>query len=163
MTLNQNSYGSVEGVATLARSFTNNGEFDNTTNPTYEQVEGWIDELSGEMNVCLAGAGFVIPVTQDDAKTAIRSIIQEGAAELCRAANSAGRFFTDRALEAGTDPKRAIRREIAGWVNEHATGLERILAARKTSNASQVGFQETDPNGNEVKPFFSRSQFGNRD
>jgi len=161
MAISTNSYGSVEEVAALARRYTDNGSFATTTNPSLTQVEQFIDRTSSTINVILAGSGFQIPITQTDAKAAIAAIVIEAVVDLCHAANSAGRFFTERALERGIAPMKVIRQEMADWVADNAAGLAAMGAARVTPDAGQVAFRDTDESGDEIHPIFQRDAYGN--
>lgn len=66
MTLRDDSYGSVEEVRALTRHLLDgNLDFDDTTVPTLDDVERFIDRASAVLNVALAGQGFAVPVTVD--------------------------------------------------------------------------------------------------
>lgn len=156
-----NSYGTAAKVAALTRRYTTAGSYDTTTNPTLATVETWIDQVSGTVNVALAKNGFVIPVTQADAVLAIETVVIEAVADLAHAANSAGRFFTDRALERGVSPMRSIRTEIMEWAQDMTAGLAAMGAARNTPDAGQVAFRDTDNSGDSIFPIFQRDGFGN--
>jgi hypothetical protein len=155
-----NSYGTAAMVAGLSKRYTASGTYTAQTNPTSTQVEAWIDQVSGTVNVLLAEQGFGVPVTQADAKLAIEAIVVEAVTDLAHAANSAGRFFTDRALASGKAPMAVIRMEMAEWIQAHAQGFEAIGAGRNTGNAGGIGYRDGDDNGNEVDPLFGRNAFG---
>lgn len=154
-----NSYGTAAQVAALTRRLTNNGAYDTTTNPTLATVESWIDQVSATLNVALAGAGFAVPVSQADAVSALSAVVTEAVADLALAANSAGRFFTDRALERGVAPMKVIRHEMSAWVEDQAAGLVGLGAVRTTPDAGQVAFRETNEAGNETFPLFQRDAY----
>jgi hypothetical protein len=163
MTPGANSYGTAAGVAALSRVWTNNGSYDANTNPTVTTVESWIDSVSAIMNTSLASEGFSIPVSQADSKLAITTFVEQAVADLCQAANSSGRFFTERALERGVSPMASIRKEIDDWVQLAAPGMEALGASRQNSSSRDaVAYRETDTAGNEVVPFFQRSDYGDR-
>ncbi|RMD64627.1 hypothetical protein D6833_04145 [Candidatus Parcubacteria bacterium] len=161
MAIGANSYGSVEEVAALVPRYTSNGSFTSSTRPTLTQVEQFIDRISGVLNVMLAAEGFAIPITQADAKLACDEIVVSAVVDLCHAANSAGRFYTDRELR-GKSPFSVIRAELAEWVQEHAAGFERIGATRSTSLAEQIAYRDVDDAGDDVFPIFQRKGFGNQ-
>ena len=161
MSILDNSYGSPDDVAALVRRYTNSGVFDGTTRPTLDQLERYIDRVSGLTNTYLAEEGFTIPITQTDAKMALDELVIQAVIELCHVSNSAGRFFTDRQLKRQS-PLRVIREEIAAWVAEHASGLENLGAARGTSFAEQIGFRDTDESGDDTFPIMQREAFGNK-
>jgi hypothetical protein len=163
MAVDPRSYGTTAQVAALTRRYTTPaGVYDASTNPALTTVEGWIDEASATLNLMLAGAGFAIPVTQADALKALAAIVVEVVAERCHAANSAGRFFTEHALERGVSPMRVLRQEMAQWVEDQADGLELLGANRTRSSSAGVLSRDSDESGNPTAPIFQRTGFGNR-
>ena len=138
------------------------GTFTTATRPTLAQVEKFIDNASSTLNVMLAKAGFSIPIVQADAKAACAEIVIECVVDMCHAANSTGRFFTERALERGMNPMKAIREDIASWVEAQAPGLEALGASRSISQLDGIAFRGTDDAGNEIFPIFQRDGFSNR-
>ena len=160
MALNANSYGSVAEVQALTGRYLISGAYTTATRPTLAQVEKFIDNASATLNVMLAGVGFAIPITDTDAAAACGQIVVEVAVDLCHAANSTGRFYTDRALERGVSPMRVLRQEMMQWVEDNAAGLELIGAARTYSALSGIAYRDTDESGNETFPIRQRSEFG---
>lgn len=160
MSIGANSYGSVADVAAFTRRFTNNGSFDATTVPTLTQVERFIDTVSGTLNMALAGEGFTIPVTQADAKAALDAVVTEAVSDLVQAANSSGRFFTDKAIERGVSPMRAVRREMAEWITEQISGFAALGVSRGSGTTSGILSRDLDESGDDVAPLFERKAFG---
>lgn len=154
------SYGSVEGVAALARRFTNAGAFDITTNPTSATVTGWLAQVSSMLNVTLATAGFNVPITDPDALPALDGFVNSIVSDLAQAANSAGRFYSERMLENGVSPIRVISNDVQAWVQANAAGLVAMGANRVTSKAGQIAYRNGDEAGNVVEPLFQRDTFG---
>lgn len=107
-----------------------NGAFTTTTRPTLAQVEKWIDNASSTLNVMLANAGFTTPITQADAKAACGEIIVEVVADLVVNANSSGRFYTEKALAAGSSPMATLRKDMQDWVDSMASGLVTLGVSR---------------------------------
>ena len=161
MGLGANTYGSVAEVEALSRRFTNNGSFDTSTVPTLAQVEKFLDNISATMNLALKGAGFSIPVSEATAKDAIDAFVIEVAADLVHAANSSGRFFTEKALENGVSPLRAVRKEIVDWVEGQIAAFAALGMSRGASVADQIGSREADEAGDTVSPLFQRKAYGN--
>src|SRR3989304_3812069 len=157
-------YGSIAGIASLSKQWTDNGTFTNencldcleelVTNPTLTEVLHWEDQLSAMMDVALAGEGFTVPITASNPKKSIDLIIDQLGADLVQAANQSGRFFTERAREAGTVPMMVIRKEILAWANENAAGLETAGATRGDTPGDSIGTKTNTP-------IFSRKAFGN--
>jgi len=133
------AYGTASGVAALARVWTNNGAFfdddvyTTATIPSLEQVENWLTAVSDEMDAALANEGFQVPVTVAKAISALSLQIESVVADLCHAANSSGRFFTEKAIERGVSPMKSIRKELLDWVTEHVVGLEAMGVPRNTN------------------------------
>lgn len=163
MTIGANSYGSTAGVAAYTSAYTNSGAYDATTQPTLTQVEGWIDEVSGIANTALKSLGFAIPVTQADAKLALQGVVNQQVADLCHAAHSSGRFFSERALNSRLSSMGMIRNELVDFVQMNAAGWEALGAGRASSEKDEIGFRDTDNRGNKTFPLFQRDAFGNRD
>lgn len=162
MTVGANSYGAASDVAALTELYTSSGSYTTGTIPTLAQVEGWIDQVSAILNAALAGQGFVVPLTQADSVLAVKSYVIQAAVDLAHAANSAGRFFTDQALQRGVNPMSAIRKEILDWVEMFADGLSALGAARSsTTGAGEIGFRDANDNGDAVPAIFQRDAFGN--
>lgn len=160
MTVGANSYGSAEEVAALTRRFTANGSFTTSTIPTLAQVESFLDTMSAWLNVCLARNGFKIPVTQADVKKVLAGMAVEATGDLVNVANSAGRFFTEKALERGLDPLKTLRRELSSAIDDQASGLEALGAERIEGKLGSIAFRDSDEDGNEVQPLFQRKGFG---
>jgi len=162
MTTGANSYGSAADVAALTSLYTISGAYTTATIPTLANVEAWIDQVSAIMNSALAAQGFVIPVTQADAVLAIKSFVIEAVTDLSHAANSAGRYYTDTALQRGDSPMSGVRRGILSWVEMFASGLGELGAARSgETSMGDIGFRDTDNRGNATAPIFQRDAFGN--
>lgn len=163
MAVGANSYGTAAAVAVLTKRFTVNGSFTTTSTPTLTEVESFIDTVSAWINTALARNGFAIPITQADVKAVLAGMAVEAAGDLVNAANSSGRFYTEKALERGLDPLRILRREISDAIDEQATGFEALGASRNISRLGTICFRDGDDAGNDVEPLFTRGAFGNKD
>lgn len=164
MTTGANSYGTAADVAAFTSIYTDTTThlYTTATIPTLANVESWIDQVSAIMNSALAAQGFVIPVTQADSVLSIKSFIVEAVADLSHAANSAGRYYTDAALQRGDSPMTGVRRSILTWVEMFANGLAELGAARSgETSMGDIGFRDTDNRGNATSPIFQRDGFGN--
>lgn len=127
-------YGSIEGVAALATTWTQDGEFVETgniylpegTNPPLETVEEWLTSVRSFMDLALMEQYFVIPVSSSVSPTAHRAIseyVNSLAADLVAARNSHGRFFTDAAQNSPLTRWAQIQKDLKEWVAEHADAL----------------------------------------
>ncbi|MGH9158202.1 MAG: hypothetical protein ACRD1K_20730 [Acidimicrobiales bacterium] len=161
MSILDSSYGTPEEVASLVPRYTASGAFNTTTRPSLEQIERYLDRVSGIVNTLLAQEGFTVPIADPIGKSALDQLTIEAVVELCHLTNSAGRFFTDRTLRS-QNPMRIIREELANWIDEHSAGLENLGAGRSTSLAGQIAYRDTDESGDPTFPIFQREGFGNR-
>ena len=160
MALADNSYGTVEGVAALAGIYTTDGSFDASTRPAITTVERWIDNISGIVNALLAESGFAIPITQADSISMLDAFVEEAVADLCHYANGSGRFYSERVIERGYSTMQIITKDFSNWLESHAVGLENLGATRTTSKVGAVGYRDSDEDGNDVDPLFTRRGFG---
>jgi len=164
MAIGANSYGTTAGVAALTSRYADATTklYTTATRPTLAQVESWIDQTSATLNVGLAKEGFAIPVTNTDAKAALAAIVEAAVVDLCHAANSAGRFFTQQALDRGISPLVTIRREMMDWVSTQADGLELLGAERTRPATAGILYRDSDESGDEIFPIFQRKGFHNQ-
>jgi hypothetical protein len=163
------SYGTVEGVAALAHTWTTddtfldaNPPYEEATNPSLTSVINWINQVSAVLNTAMKKYGFVVPITTARGQLAAASIVEQLVADLCGYANSKGRFLSERFTQQGYSIWRAIRNDLDGWVLEYAPGLEQDGADREASNVDEIGFRSLDERGNPTAPIFQRDGFGNR-
>jgi len=163
------SYGTPEGVAALARAWTDDGDWIDPsgiyvegTNPTLTNIVKWIDQVSAILNTALAKYGFVTPIAQSDAKQDADSIVEQLVADMANYANSTGRFFSQRFIDSGYSVWRTIRNDIDDWVLKYAAGLEALGVPRQASSTDEIGFRGTDEVGDETFPVFQRKGFGNQ-
>ena len=64
MALSANSYSSVASVLAMTRHFLDGADtFDAETRPNLTEVEGFIDEVSADLNDAIAACGFSVPIT----------------------------------------------------------------------------------------------------
>lgn len=138
------AYGSVAGVAVLAHRYTSGGTFDVTTNPPASAVTAWLGEVSSMVNLALASRGFATPITDADVTPAIDGFVNAMAADLVHAANSTGRFYSERALENGVSPIKVINNDVIAWVDSMAHGLE-LLGASRSAQAVNVVSSVSNP------------------
>lgn len=127
-------YGTVEGVAALATTYTQDGEFVNVgdpylpegTNPPYDTVEEWLESVRAYMDLALMEAYFVTPVSVTVSPVAYRAIseyVNSLTADLVAARNSTGRFFTDAAQQSSLTRWAQIQKDLREWVAQHADAL----------------------------------------
>jgi hypothetical protein len=166
-TIASDSYGSVEGVAAKARTWTTNDTFldadlyQDGTNPSETTVINWINEVSAHLNLALMKYGFTAPLTTTRGVLAAQSIIETIVADLAAFANNKGRFMTEKFQSSGVSIWRSILDDLDSWVLDYAPGLEQDGAERSASNMDEIGFRSTDQRGNPTAPIFQRDGFGN--
>lgn len=103
MAISANSYGTTAGVAILAKQYTNGiGDFDDGTKPSISMVEGWIDEVSGVVNMVLDNNGVSTPVTDANKVLALDFFVQSEVAALVYAHHGQGRFGPTAKNPSGT-------------------------------------------------------------
>jgi hypothetical protein len=126
------AYGSPEGVAALASTWTDNGEFtdpdlyDPGTNPTLARVEEWLGQVSVFANIALAGEGFTVPISHVEVLKAIDLKVNSLVADIVHLQHNKGRLFSDRIRETGDPALEIIERELASWVRKRANGFENL-------------------------------------
>jgi len=122
------AYGAASDVAALAGAHTAGGAFTTTTTPTLLQVEAWLVDVSDLMDLALAQHRFEIPIdtgltNYTKITNILSNVVVPLVADLCHAANSSGRFFTQKAIEFGLSPMKVITKDINTWVDSNADGL----------------------------------------
>ena len=121
-------YGSTSDVAALAGTYTTGGAFSTSTTPTLAQVTAWLTDVSDLMDLALAQHRFEIPIdtgitNYEKITNILSNVVVPLVADLCHAANSSGRFFTQKAIEFGLSPMKVITKDINTWVESNADGL----------------------------------------
>lgn len=163
MTLDANSYGSVAGVAAYVRRLANSAStFDSVTRPTLTEVEEFINQCSDVLNGWLAAAGYVIPVTQDDAVRVLSRYANLGAAGHAELSQRAGGYDAE-------DENRRENKFLNMFNEAHEmieSGMLAALGAATVSNnlpspldGLRVG--GVTAGGLRLRPIFKRRSFGN--
>jgi len=119
-------YGTQEQVATMASTWTDDGEWGEYSNPTLLEVEDWLDQVSAEFNIALGSHFFVFPVNSSTSPNAYKTIskyVVNLVADLCNWKNSSGRFFTEKLVERGITPMAAIQKDMNNWIEMNSNGL----------------------------------------
>jgi hypothetical protein len=153
-------YGSANGVAALCKRWTNSGVFDNTSNPTLATVNEWLEQVSSMIDIALSTSGFTAPVTSASITPALNSFVNAMVTDLAGAANSSGRFYSDRMIDNGVSPLKVISKDIFGWIDVMSSGILALGAGQVISNAGRIAFRDGDDDGNQIDPLFGRDTFG---
>lgn len=139
MSIAINSYGSVDEVAALTKRYTTAGAYTATTNPTLTMVEKFIDRLSARLNVLMANAGFVTPVTQADAKLVLDDFVSTEVVDYVAWCNSSGRFMNTKRLR-GKTPAMVVDAEAQEFIDANADGFEALGVVRVSRTQGGSGF-----------------------
>lgn len=139
-------YGTQQQVATMASTWTDDGVWDTTTNPTLQEVEGWLGDISAQFDVALGSHFFVFPITSAKSPTAYKAVskyVVDLVADLCNWKNSSGRFFTEKLMERGITPMAAVLKDINDWIEMNSDGLvaDNVPQIDKTSIRKQAHFR----------------------
>jgi len=132
------TYGTVAGVAALTPMYTDDGAFrdagasDVATNPSLTQVTGWLSDVSALMDAALAEEAFITPVTDTDILPILDLYVEGIVHDIVHYSRKAGRFYSKRALDAGSSPFNTISDEITDWVADKANGFANLGLARLT-------------------------------
>ena len=130
-----------------------------STNPSSTIVAGWLAEISSFVDIALAAQGITTPITDGDITPALNSLVNQLTADMCHNANGTGRFFTQRAIEYGVNPMKAINGDVKAWVADNLAGLVAMGAQRPTTDASRATFRDVDERGVETFPLFQRDSY----
>jgi hypothetical protein len=121
------AYGSAVGVAALSALWATGagGTFDVNSRPTLAQVNTWLDEVSKLLDTALNDQGFDTPVTVTAVTGELGLLVNGVVKDLCDYSHGAGRFFTEKALDAGISPFMTVDKELHEWVKRKIVGLEK--------------------------------------
>jgi len=139
-------YGTQAQVATMASTWTEDGVWDEYSNPTLLEVEEWLEQVSAEFNIALGSHFFVSPIDPIASPNAYKTVsryVVNLVADLCNFKNSSGRFFTEKAIERGITPMAAIQRDMNNWIKMNADGLlaDGVTQVIKPSARSRASFR----------------------
>ena len=125
------AYGSPAGVAALAKTWTNNGEFidpdaygEGGTPTTLAEVTEWLDQVSALMDTALAEQGFRVPVSHVDVVKLLDLKVNALVADLVNLSHGKGRLLSDRIQQSGEAPSTILERELLAWVKGRINALE---------------------------------------
>ena len=151
MTINEHAYGSPSDVAALVpRYATVGGVFDTTTRPTLATVETQVNQVSALANSLISNAGFVVPISQADAKLALDIFINEEVAAIAEGINGSGRFGPttkepgrSRFAIIMDDLRTFIQANKQGWVN---LGVPTFTSEVESISAGVIALDFADHN-----------------
>lgn len=146
------AYGTVQGVAAHAKTWTRGGAFYNAsasplvaaTKPSLSEVETWLGQISDMFDRAMSNEGFVTPVTAVKSVNLMTLEVERIVADLCDRSNNIGRLAQDRVLHIGY--MKVLGNEVRAWVLEGATGFENDGVARTEKASQQTGGFSVSPN-----------------
>jgi len=118
------SYGTAAGVGALSALWSDSGTFTASTRPTLTVVNGWLDDVSALVDTALSDQGFTVPITVAGVIKELDLLVEGIVKDLCDYSHGAGRFFSERAIDAGLSPFMTIDKEVHAWVNRKSVGFE---------------------------------------
>jgi len=154
------SYGGLQDVAAIVPEYTASGSFTTSTRPTQAQVETFLDQVSGVLNVILAREGFGVPVSQVDGRRALEHFAVVQAAQLCHAANGAGPYAPGSDEMRARTPFQAVFGEAEDFIAGNAAGFETLGATRNQALTFGLECRKVDDGGDEIVPIFQRKMMG---
>lgn len=140
------AYGSPAGVASLAKTWTDNGEFfdedlyQEATPTTLEEVTDWLSQVSAFMDIALAGEGFTIPISHIEVLKAINLKVNALVSDLVHLQHNKGRLFSDRIRDTGQDPLEIIEKDVFSWVKKRAGAFENMGIPRVIDLEDSQGY-----------------------
>ncbi len=148
-------YGTVEGVAAIASTWTRDGEFFDEdviydipgTNPPLATVEAWLESMSALMNAALKDNYFQTPINEIYPATlypislaAVNQQVNTVVADLVAARNQQGRFFL-QTVDVSRDLTNwaNIQKELIDWVKRNAETFLAEGVPQITANSIRPG------------------------
>lgn len=144
-------------VAALVGNRTNGGMFDDNTQPTLDQVNSWINQVSAIADVAFAAEGFTVPITNATVISVLQLYVAAAVADLVQYTNSAGRFFAEQQLQSTRNPIAVITSELKTFATNLAAGLENVGGDRSQPLTDGLDFRSYDEAGNYLFPLFQRN------
>lgn len=128
------SYGSIQGVARLARRWADSttGTFSATTNPTAVEVGTWLREIDALLDAQLAERGFTVPVDESRSVTLLGMFANELAAARVEAVHGATRINDDDSTEVGF--MAAWARDALAFISSNTEAFVAFGVARSAEN-----------------------------
>ena len=167
MALDASSYSSVADVLALTRHFLDGANtFDDATRPTLTEVEGFIDDVSADLNDAIRACGLAIPISAAGPKRSCDLWVRTKAAAFVELTSRSAGFDgseTSRHRELydlmGADAFEWVEKRCQSWVDQGATQTDETSAAF-TYTALKKHSERSDPdNTTREQPMFRRRMF----
>lgn len=165
MALEDNSYGSGSAVAVRSKRFmAGNATFTSTTTPNLDQIEEFLNQVSGVLNVALSNEGFTIPITQIDARLSCDSWAVKWAAAMVESLFPSTRGFR---RERERNPLEGLEQDAVDFASANAVGFANLGIVQSKPDSVAVYFTGEDTGSIRADPLntalrqpdFTRGQF----
>lgn len=153
-------YGSETNVAAYVQHMTNAGVFDATTKPPLATVTILLNEICAQLNGWLAANGYVVPVTNANAKLVLDRYANLGTAGLCELTMRSSGYSKD-------DQNKRENKFLAEFYLAEAYiasgALSNLGAATIVLPGGLSGLRVggVTKSGQRLRPIFKRRGFGN--
>jgi hypothetical protein len=167
MTLNANSYSSVAEVLAMTRHMLDGAPtFDEATRPSLTEVEGFIDQISAELNDAIRACGLAIPIAAAGPKMSCDLWVRVRAAAMVELTQRGTGFdgSEDSRYKAlwdllNEDPFAWVEKRCQSWSDQGVTMTEAASGAL-TYTALNSHDNRSDPkNTTREQPIFRRRMF----
>lgn len=149
------TYGDVDGVQAFVRHMT----FDQPNNPTTDQIEAFLDQMSAKLTGLVAAQGYQVPVTNTAAKAVLDMYANLGAAGLAELTQRTAGFNAEddnrrenKFLAAFKEACQFIESGALAAMGVPQSGSPGVLAGLRIGGAID---------GVALGPIFTRRMFGN--
>jgi hypothetical protein len=161
-TIRSSIYGDVQGVEDRIGDIVTSRVFTDSTIPSYDVVERWVETVSSEVNVELIENGYQVPISAVDdpqAYEAIREAVHSGAAARVLASNPAEVYSFPDENSQGGNRRTMLDREL--WHMILRIRDHRLPATRSGSFTVRTysGAYENRETGETKYPLFTRGKF----
>ena len=170
MGIRADSYSSVAAVEALTKFLLQgNSNFNSTTTPLKTEVESFIDESSGILNLALMDHGFAATsiIANSTAKLACDNWVRTWAVAMVELTSPAG------GMGGGKNSRMDVLKEMNGdakeFADKYAKAFKQLGISQAYSDGDQIVFtgqnlytDRSDPTDSSLeKPLFRRNQFDN--
>lgn len=167
MTISANSYSSVDEVLAMTRHMLDGAPmFDEATRPSLTEVEGFIDQVSADLNDAIRACGLAIPIAATGPKMSCDLWVRVRAAAMVELTQRSTGFDggEDSRYKAlwdllDEDPFAWVEKRCQSWADQGVTMTEAASGAL-TYTALSSHDNRSDPNSTtREQPMFRRRQF----
>ena len=148
MALRGDTYGSIAGVLAYTREVLDGQTtFNSTTRPTLTEVEGFMDQASGALNVALNGIGLTTPITNSTAKLICSAWVNEKGVYHVNATKAGSGFDGSRAGSFS-----ALQESADEFCETNALGFKRLGVGVSSKLSAGLQFTGLDVQSDRLDP-----------